>query len=709
MFSKMDEESSNHILHRRCMNMLQCVNPIHPIYHDGIVDYYEYCRVAPLAPVVQFLTQHPHLFLENVDFQHALLGTMFPIFGHSTAYNALIMVKEIVLNIKRLELFLLGLGVAFDRDIRGKIWLRSQVFCRDWNLKEKEKLIAWPDGLGDFLERQFKYALNWHYGVMKHWDHEVSPTSNTSELLRTVHLSCELNTVCDGLTVDDPRIPSWLERQRAQMVYTSAIGSKPPNVMYNVDKDWVAFKTSYSNDPWILEATRKMLHYGTLACPANIMKHPMQLNLYNAVGNYLSVLSVPIIVQSLHDQYDERDEGAAYDRVLNRTQEMMYYAGLVGSGMSRQMMVMTRRWYLKECLGLVKVNYEMDYLFPPWAIGGCIGYEGYEAGRSMYTYLGDYAQTHMGDFLMRATYTAVQSKPLYGLDAIPNTRHNGGRAWVFTSRQVHGKYDLISEPNKVILMHDVQIVRRDLEVRNIYHGFMDNFGIASALWTTPSLCTFYSQNFLMTVDTLGIQRTHERWYHDFIWQNTPPYDFTWAPWLLIWLNAYYSGGFQNRSSKVSGLLNRRYEQLVGGAPSSFFEFMNVTTREGWGAYMLFFSTLVEVGCRSINSLCYEYKATYDILDSEFLDMMHSVKTEYVLNFIPQCIVNTWFALLDKVFAGRINVDEAVRFFWKDLVVSTFRDHATPEVLLDSRDVNWLLTPTPRMSLTGRHRGMYRRI
>ena len=120
-------------------------------------------------------------------------------------------------------------------------------------------------------------------------------------------------------------------------------------------------------------------------------------------------------------------------------------------------------------------------------------------------------------------------------------------------------------------------------------------------------------------------------------------------------------------------------------------------------YNLMHAALMEVGLCALRHHDLKCRTTMDLLGVWCLDIANMLQLEYVLTFIPNNIKNRWVTLMNTLFQGRMNCHDALKLFWDHATVQMYRDHATPEVMGDVREVNWLLTPTPAPTADHRRR------
>ncbi len=641
--------------------LLQCL----PTY-IGASEYLRGCASAPLLPVVKFLVKNKFL-LYNFDFTEALLSAFFPV-------NMEFSIKEMVLNIKRIELFLLGLGITSSTR---KIWLKAQIFNRDLTYAEKDNLIAFPGGFGTFMYEQAKHVQFWCNGLMDDWFSQGSPLTNVSSFLANNFLNTEFD----------------ISTENIGPAYDT---DNTHNVVAH-DGRWISLKpTLESGEYWLLVAWRKVLHYATLAAPGTTMRLPHVLSLYNAIGDYLSLLSIPKMMLYV------KEDNELYELLVKKCQESLYYAGICANGMSRMMIHLAQLWYHQECLGFSINNSSIRHCeqFPPWAIGGCFGYECYEVRDEMFSVWMNYVEVHANEFLLRASLPMTTASPGYSVKGTPSRKVNGGRIWVFVHRDIEVQLGLIGEPNTTFLIHDFMIDRWDPvsvgRTPNPFQPNFDEFGMTSVIYCAPSWCSFMNHNGWVTVDVRGVQRTDERYYHDLAWQSTPCTDFTWASWIIVWLNSYYRGGFNSMGRNVPGLLPRTDYQLSGGYKTVCelqFYLSNCKLSE-WKAIMYMFATIAEVACLGVTKMSQEHRHTFIELQNSSCDYLNLLKIEYCMSQMPVSIYNNWLFKFRQVVHGSKNYFDAMNEFWSLDTVRAFRENATLEMRNDTRDINWLTTPTP---------------
>lgn len=599
-------------------------------------DFLEHCKRQPLEPIIHFLRAHPFLVYNNVDFQTALVGTYFPIYTSYYLYPSktdqcmLGNMTQVVLNCKRLELFLLGLGCLMNpiksyRTAAVTIWKKHNAQRTDMTYDEKDAMIAWPGGYADFWRRQAQWAVQWQSRdekepVLEAWMQHTA--YNGTHFFRQI--SCELNSYFAHATTRHPHLREWFAQQTAQQSYTSLQTSECPEVLVNHQGQLVGLvgptqhRIGHVEDMMVIRAIRRVLHFATLAVNHSTPNLVNQMSLYHAMGSLISVLSIGFLFSESNTRH--------HDALNSLIKDHIYYATQFATAMTRPMLMLGNLWFQRECLGFSEEKGLCQ--MQPYFIAGCCGYEVY--GLSSNSRFLPYWLNRVDGFLSGST----RKNPIVKLqsDATDETT-----IWVFNID------DVDFQPNMTVLLRHIDIrVGMVIDPARLCAAELDEIGECDVLIMDPDYCTIYTDEDGIICLTPGTIQRKSMMHHPFHYHIRPSLDAYASRAVWDWITAFYSGGFHGEhQSREAGLYQTDFRILnnISWVPGIIEWIKSNLVNEN--RFLFLYAALIVMGTKLVKNLDEKHASNLKVMSFYNLDWYNGMRAAYVAQYVPKWFRKKW--------------------------------------------------------------------
>jgi hypothetical protein len=592
--------------------------------------------------VVRFFLSDGGGHILNLQFFfHILVNHVDPRLHDAGLADPLSLGQTLIKAGKRVELFLLGVGasrsLAIERNGGGeergwRCWMKGDMYARDWSTKEKQAMMM--DLVPTYPELIHHISLSIRNHLPLNQVHWGDNGAMIDEQLPHLSVNVPLNDTTFNPTTSTLQTDSFREMKLDGV-------TDLPNLVYNANGLWACYRSDHDR-PYtslLIESHRLLLQAAHMATvDTGYEGLPLQMYLWQCVGNYLVALSLSVIWNFAAASFNDFGLVNDHGDVFERQQNTFYLAGIAATGFGKLVHAVIKAWYARECLGLrcelvlALVELEDEKVLSPSVIAGLVGVDSFMVVHN-HELWGERINSHARQFLLRGL--RQQHNAFYDVNTFIPTLTTNARIYVFDHHRDVEIIGATNQTNTVFLATEMSMV---LE------------GEFEVLMVEPAFCLVLNKTKTWVLDTYGMQRDDIELHYDQPMELVDC-EVDWGRYIIAWNNAYFVNGFKNRYSHTKGHTAHTYTELANGMGClvSFLRLVMAETYQhvNWLEAMEMCGALDQVG---VGSLGDDHADMVKLLglqaeDVDWPIVGRMMQYSYVLQFIPESIKVKNFILL----------------------------------------------------------------
>lgn len=483
-------------------------------------------------------------------------------------------VKQAILAMKRLELFMLGcrgawaLKVWRERRVdpmkpMWKAWLRADLNQRELNWSEKN--VVWQGRYCMWLTRYCTHLCQ----QFPHMD-VLAMHGSTDDDLEDMYVDIALGIWADSVGVQQTDALEVEQRKAEMDAYTSVDDLLPPFHQAH-NGQWVEYMNNH-DIVWnvLTECYRKLMAFAQVSCAGGAERLVSHLGLMTAISDYMAALSWTV-VRYFGQGYSHEWEALCWnDRLMTDLRLQVRMANTAACHMSLLVHRLMQMMYNRDVVGVSKKillqnvmgeHYDQHHAYNrpmhPSVIGGWVALDTFQMSRSQAEkYWFPYIQMHYRQQLFNNLSDLHKGDSTWNVEVLtaPDTQ-----VYVFDCPMMH--WSRVNSYDSVVYAWPIQfqMTSRHVNVDPTLTPWLYPHGTNAIAFHVLSHNVLMGSHWTMVGDACGLQRTHNQWHRPLLMNVVSS-----AVWkLMVQIgNAYYHPGFYHLHHGAPGVVDRSYSDLA---------------------------------------------------------------------------------------------------------------------------------------------------